>query len=59
MWEFPIRKVASGEVLLKQGGKEGKVGKGGKKKYLVESFGEWLEINLFNFILWIVQLLVY
>ena len=34
MWEFPIRKVASGEVLLKQGGKEG------KKKYLVESFGE-------------------
>ena len=40
MWEFPIRKVASGEVLLKQGGKEGKGGKGGKKKYLVESFGE-------------------
>ena len=40
MWEFPIRKVASGGVLLEEGGKEGKGGKGGKEKYLVESFGE-------------------
>ena len=37
MWEFPIRKVASGGVLLEEGGKKGK---GGKEKYLMESFGE-------------------
>ncbi len=34
MWEFPIRKVASGGVLLEE------EGKGGKEKYLMESFRE-------------------